>query len=267
MIGERPVEPKEDKLLIKKKKKFELKKALFILPNAFTTASIFCGIYAILKAVAFTEPESLFRACVAVFFAGFFDMFDGRIARLTKTQSDFGVEYDSLADVVSFGVAPAIIVYSWALSSIGPLGMLASISFVACGAIRLARFNVLSRRAEKTGGNFFTGLPIPVAASMLVAMIIAHFRLFAELPTKGHYFILALVFFLAFLMVSTIEFWSFKNVKLGRPTIFVFFALAIIFFLSGIKYHISITLLTLIGSYILAGIVREFYMYFKYKHK
>src|SRR5436190_2152531 len=126
--------------------KFDLRRALFILPNAFTAASIFCGTYAILHTVLHSGPEALYHSAIAVFFAGFFDMFDGRVARLTKTQSDFGMEFDSLADVISFGVAPAVIVYRWALWPIGPLGIISAICFASCGAIRLARFNVLARR-------------------------------------------------------------------------------------------------------------------------
>lgn len=253
----------ERKSVLKRFRKFELKRALFILPNAFTMASIFCGVYAILYTMIHTGPEALYHAAMAVFFAGFFDMFDGRVARLTKTQSEFGMEFDSLADVISFGVAPAVIVYRWALWSIGPIGMFVVICYAACGAIRLARFNVLARRPQEESGNFFVGLPIPIAANMIVALIVAHFRLFEGLPVTRHILVIALVLVLAFLMVSSVPFWTFKNVKFGRRTIYIFFALALALFIAGLKYPVSLILVALIGSYIISGISREIYRMFR----
>lgn len=243
-------------------KRFKLKQALFILPNAFTMASIFCGSYAILYAALHFDPESLHHAAIAVFLAGFFDMFDGRVARLTKTQSEFGMEFDSLADMVSFGVAPAVIVYRWALWPLGPLGMISVITFTVCGAIRLARFNVLSRRPE-TSSNFFVGLPIPIAASLLVALVIAHVRLFEGLPVTRHILVISLVLLLAFLMISSIPFWTFKNIKFGRNTIYTLFFIILILFVAGLKFPVSLILLTMIGGYIISGILRKFYMVLK----
>ena len=125
--------------------KVDLRKSLFILPNLFTLSSVLCGYYAILTA---TKPEvsadDFYRASLLVIFAMFFDSLDGRVARMTKTQSAFGLQIDSLADVVSFGVAPALLVYQWSLHSLGTMGLIGAFLFVACGAIRLARFNVLS---------------------------------------------------------------------------------------------------------------------------
>jgi CDP-diacylglycerol--serine O-phosphatidyltransferase len=245
--------------VLKKFRSFKLKRALFILPNAFTIASIFCGMYAILYTTMHTSAESLYHAAMAVFFAGFFDMCDGRVARLTKTQSEFGMEFDSLADIISFGVAPAVIVYRWALWPIGPIGILIAICFSACGAIRLARFNVIARRSEGSG-DFFMGLPIPIAASMLVAVVLAHFRLFEGMPVTRHILVIGLVLLLAFLMVSSVSFWTFKNVKFGRRTISTLFALGLIMFIAGLKYPVSLILVVLIGGYIVAGISREIYM-------
>lgn len=248
--------------MLKKFKEFELRRALFILPNAFTMASIFCGTYAILHTVLHSGPEALYHSAIAVFFAGFFDMFDGRVARLTKTQSEFGTEFDSLADVISFGVAPAVIVYRWALWPIGPIGILSVICFTACGAIRLARFNVLARRPS-TKSDFFVGLPIPIAASMLVALVVAHFRLFEGLPVTRHVLVISLVLILAFLMVSSVSFWTFKNVKFGRKTIYFLFVAAIAFFIAGLVIPVSLILVAIIGSYIVAGIARGLYLTMK----
>lgn len=248
--------------VLKRFRKFELRRALFILPNAFTMASIFCGTYAILYTVLHSGPEALYHAAIAVFFAGFFDMFDGRVARLTKTQSDFGMEFDSLADVISFGVAPAVIVYRWALWPIGPLGILSVTCFTACGAIRLARFNVLSRRPS-TSSDYFVGLPIPIAASMLVALVVAHFRLFEGMPVTRHILVIFLVLSLAFLMVSSVSFWTFKNVKFGRKTIYILFVAAIALFIAGLMIPVSLILVSFLGIYIAAGVVREIIMLIK----
>lgn len=248
--------------VFKRLRKFELRRALFILPNAFTIASIFCGTYAILYTVLHSGPEAMYHAAIAVFFAGFFDMFDGRVARLTKTQSDFGMEFDSLADVISFGVAPAVIVYRWALWPLGPLGMITVICFTACGAIRLARFNVLARRPT-TSSDYFVGLPIPIAASLLVALVVAHFRLFEGLPVTRHVLVITLVLLLAFLMVSSVSFWTFKNVKFGRNTIYFLFFAAIALFVAGLKFPVSLILVGIIGGYIALGIAREVYVTIK----
>jgi CDP-diacylglycerol--serine O-phosphatidyltransferase len=247
------------KKVLTKLHQFELRRALFILPNAFTMASIFCGVYAILYTVLHPEPEALYHSAIAVFFAGFFDMCDGRVARLTKTQSDFGVEFDSLADVISFGIAPAVIVYRWALLPLGPLGMIVAMIYAACGAIRLARFNVLSQRS-KGSSDFFMGLPIPIAASMLVALVVAHFKIFEGLPVTRHILVVSLVLLLAFLMVSRVSFWTFKNVKFGRKTISLLFAVAILIYLAGPKIPVSVVLVLMIGCYIIAGISRELFL-------
>jgi len=130
--------------------RFDLRKALFILPNLFTVASIFCGFYAAViasEAASKGRPEDLYTACFAVLLAMVFDSVDGRVARLTRTQSDFGVQMDSLADVMSFGVVPALVAWHWGLSNYGQLGLAACFVFTACGAIRLARFNVLAARS------------------------------------------------------------------------------------------------------------------------
>src|SRR5512137_604035 len=156
----------------------KLRKAMFVLPNLFTVSSIFLGFYALTLCTGDATPEQLYRAAIAIFFAMFFDAFDGRVARMTKTQSDFGMELDSLADVLSFGAAPALLVYKWALAPLGFLGLFLSFAFAACGALRLARFNVLAHRGDKASHRFFVGLPIPLAAGAIVSLVIAHYRQF-----------------------------------------------------------------------------------------
>src|SRR3954447_10310512 len=148
-----------------------LRKLMFVLPNLFTVSSIFCGVYSITLSAGEPTGDNFYRAAVAIFFGSFFDAFDGRVARLTRTQSDFGVELDSLADVITFGVAPAILVYKWALAGMGIGGIVICSIFAACGAIRLARFNVIAH-TESATQRYFVGLPIPLAAGMLVALVI-----------------------------------------------------------------------------------------------
>ena len=121
-----------------------LQKSLFILPNLFTLSSVLCGFYAILICTPDATNEDFYRASLLLVFAMFFDTIDGRVARLTNTQSAIGLQLDSLADVVSFGVAPAVLVYRWSLEEIGFLGLFFAFVYIACGAIRLARFNVLA---------------------------------------------------------------------------------------------------------------------------
>src|SRR5436309_5311335 len=139
----------------KRRPRPNLRKLMFVLPNLFTVSSIFCGVYSIMLSAGEATGDNFYRAAVAVFFGNFFDGFDGRVARLTKTQSDFGVELDSLADVCSFGIAPALLAYKWSLQSLGFAGLFISFAFAACGALRLARFNVLAHRKAPGSSSFF----------------------------------------------------------------------------------------------------------------
>ena len=188
-------------------------KYLFVLPNLFTVSSIFCGLYAILQAIS-QEPDRFYKAAVAIVFACIFDSADGRVARITKTQSDFGVQLDSLADLISFGVAPAILVYQWALSPFGWLGMAVTFVYVACGAMRLARFNVMCNDGPST---HFVGLPIPLAAAALTALVMLHYRTGGGVLTKQP-LMLAVVSLLALLMVSNVPYRSFKKLRLTPKT-------------------------------------------------
>jgi CDP-diacylglycerol--serine O-phosphatidyltransferase len=174
----------------------KLRKLLFVLPNLFTVSSIFCGFYAATLCTGEASPAQLYQAALAIFFGIFFDGFDGRVARLTKTQSQFGMELDSLADVVTFGAAPALLVYRWALQPLGIGGIFIGFMFAACGALRLARFNVLALKEEEqkklaaasgtplakthSASHFFVGLPIPLGAGVVISMIIAHHAARAE---------------------------------------------------------------------------------------
>src|SRR5512141_3244286 len=200
-----------------------LRKAMFVLPNLFTCSSIFLGFYAMTLCAGDPSPAQLNQAALAIFFAIFFDAFDGRVARMTKTQSDFGIELDSLADVISFGAAPALLVYKWALGPLGFIGYFLCVAFAPCGALRLARFNVLAHRGEKGSSRFFVGLPIPLAAGALVSIVIAHYRAFGSITEASTRISIAVVVaLLAFLMVSTIRYRTFKDVHLSTRSLAVF---------------------------------------------
>jgi CDP-diacylglycerol--serine O-phosphatidyltransferase len=233
-----------------------LRKAMFVLPNLFTVSSIFLGFYSMTLSAGDPSPAQLYRAALAIFFAIFFDMFDGRVARMTKTQSEFGEELDSLADVISFGAAPALLVYKWALAPLGFLGMFLSFAFAACGALRLARFNVLARRGDKASHRFFVGLPIPLAAGTIVSLVIAHYRAFGSTtdPTT-HVPIAAVVGALAFLMVSTIRYRTFKDVHFSGRSLAVFGFVVLAGLAVGLATRASVVMVVYMGAYILLGLV------------
>ncbi len=185
-----------------------MKKGIYVLPSLLTSGSMFLGFYAILHAF----QSDFVQASMAILFAAILDGLDGRVARLTQTESRFGVEYDSLADLISFGVAPAVLAYCWALKPFGRFGWLAAFLFLACGALRLARFNV---QVDTTESSYFIGLPIPAAAAMISTLVLFVNRLHVVLVNRS-IVILLLVYILAFLMVSSIRFHSFKKFDLIR---------------------------------------------------
>ena len=184
-----------------------LRRGVSILPSLFTTGNLFLGFWSIVKALdgRFAEAAPLIGGAVIL------DMLDGRIARLTNTQSEFGAQYDSLADAVSFGVAPALLVYCWGLQTMPRAGWPAAFLFLACGVLRLARFNV---QRSVVDARFFVGLPIPAGAAQLAVIVFAFpERASSRWPAAA---MLALVVAVAFLMVSTFRYRSFKGVDLRR---------------------------------------------------
>lgn len=231
------------------------RKLMFVLPNLFTVSSIFCGFYAITLCAGEASATQLYTAALAIFFAIFFDAFDGRVARLTKTQSDFGVELDSLADAVSFGVAPALLVYKWALAPLGFAGVFISFCFAACGTLRLARFNVIAQRKVPGSSKFFTGLPIPLAAGVLISLVIAHPGIVA---TKGNSVAVgALVGALCFLMVSTVRYRTFKDVRISKKSATVFFAVVLAGVAVATQMRASFVLVAYFSAYLFLGLAEE----------
>ncbi len=239
-----------------------LRKLLFVLPNLFTVTSIFCGFYAISLCAGEAGPVQLYQAALAIFFAMFFDGFDGRVARLTRTQSDFGMELDSLADVMSFGIAPSLLVYKWALQPLGFVGLFLSFCFAACGALRLARFNVLARRnPHGGGGRFFVGLPIPLAAGVLISMVIAHHVARGELPGEEARMPIAVaVTALSLLMVSTVRYRTFKDVRLSRRSAVVLMLVLASGYVIGTRFHPAFVLVAYSFAYLVFGLLESAFL-------
>ncbi len=222
-------------------------RGIFLLPNIFTSASLFSGFYSLIA----TFNGSYFYSAIAIMASIFFDGIDGKVARLTHTTSAFGVEYDSLSDLVAFGVAPAFLAYSIALNSFGRIGWLIAFIYVACTAIRLARFNVQVNTVEKS---VFNGLPSPAAAGIITTTVLLYvtpsniiggdnkavistmvkqpINLFLTRPIdfilSQHFTILLLVLISAILMISTIKYKSFKNAGIIKERPISFLVLAII---------------------------------------
>ncbi|WPL17578.1 CDP-diacylglycerol-serine O-phosphatidyltransferase [Thiorhodovibrio winogradskyi] len=223
---------------------------IYLLPNLFTTAALFSGFYAILAA----EQGRFEAAALGIFAAMVFDGFDGRIARLTNTQSDFGAEYDSLSDMVAFGVAPALVVYNWALSGLDKLGWLAAFVYTAAAALRLARFNTQIGMADR---RYFQGLPSPAAAAILAGAV----WIVTDNALSGDYlsWLAGLLTTAAgLLMVSNFRYHSFKELDVhGRVPFVVMVAVVlgfslvvldppIVLFVLFVGYAISGPLMTLI---------------------
>jgi CDP-diacylglycerol--serine O-phosphatidyltransferase len=196
----------------------DLRKTLFVLPNLITLGSIFCGFNAI-RVVALDNPttDDFYRAAILLMFAMLFDLLDGRVARLTRTQSAFGLQLDSLADIVSFGVAPSLLVYKWALYRFPIPGLIVGFLFTACGAIRLARFNVLSSSpvgAPVKPSKYTVGLPIPPASGILISLLLANHALGGQLSHERYTLALfGVTIALSLLMVSSFRFHSFKDLS------------------------------------------------------
>lgn len=216
------------------------RRGLYLLPNLLTTGAMFAGFYAIVAGI----NGNFEAAAIAIFIAMILDGMDGRVARLTNTQSDFGVQYDSLSDMVSFGLAPALVIYQWSLSGLGKLGWLGAFVYAAAAALRLARFNTQASTADK---RYFQGLPSPSAAALIAGTVwcgeyfsidgVASFALFAFPATMVA----------GILMVSNIRYNSFKQFDLkGRKPFVAGLVIVMIFVLIAIEPPLVLFLLALI---------------------
>lgn len=191
-------------------------KGLYLLPNLFTTGALFCGFYAIVQAMNGRFSD----AAVAIFFAMVLDSLDGRVARMTNTQSAFGAEYDSLSDMVSFGAAPALVAYEWALKGMDKLGWVAAFVYVAGAALRLARFNTNIGIVDK---RWFQGIPSPAAAAMVAGFV----WVMDDSKVNGadlNWFMWCITLYAGFTMVSDVPFYSFKDFHFKRSVPFLVIA-------------------------------------------
>jgi CDP-diacylglycerol--serine O-phosphatidyltransferase len=202
------------------------RKGIYLLPNLMTTGALFAGFYAVVAAMR-GDFES---AAVAIFFAMILDGLDGRIARMTNTSSKFGAEYDSLSDMVSFGVAPALVMFSWALGELGKFGWSAAFVYVACAALRLARFNTQIDTADK---NYFTGLASPAAAAVVASTVwVCHDLGWtgSDLPMEVAVLVALLTTVLGLLMMANFPYYSFKGVDFrGRVPFVAMIVLVLVF--------------------------------------
>ena len=226
------------------------RKGIYILPNLFTTAALFSGFYAIVMAM----QGSFERAAVAIFIAMVLDGLDGRVARLTRTQSAFGAEYDSLSDMVSFGAAPSLVMYEWALKDLGRLGWIAAFIYCAGAALRLARFNTTLEVMDK---RYFQGLPSPAAAALVAGFI----WVAIDSGYGGDAFPLlaaATTIFAGVTMVTNVRFFSFKDINLRKSVpFFAVAALALGFALMALKPEVTLFgffVLYAMSGYVMAGI-------------
>lgn len=189
------------------------RRGIYLLPNLFTTAALFAGFFAIVQGM----NGHFEMAAQAIFIAMVFDGLDGRVARLTHTQSAFGAEYDSLSDMVSFGAAPSLVIYEWSLRGLGKLGWIAAFIYCAGAALRLARFNTQLGVADK---RWFTGLPSPAAAALLAGMVWVMDASYQVPGGKVTWFVWGLTLFAGISMVSNVRFYSFKDLNLRRSVPF-----------------------------------------------
>ncbi len=229
-------------------------RGIYLLPNAFTTAALFCGFYAIVMAM----NQKFEHAGIAIFIAMILDGLDGRIARLTNTQSEFGAQYDSLSDMVSFGAAPALVMYEWSLKGMNKLGWLAAFVYCAGAALRLARFNTNIEVVDK---RYFQGLPSPAAAALVAGFILV----MNDLQYKGeqlHWFSWVITLFAGLTMVTNVPFYSFKDVNFRKSVPFIAIFLIVLVFVA-VSIHPPIVLFCLFVMYGLSGYAIYFWRMFK----
>ena len=232
-----------------KNKEGARRRGVHLIPNILTTGNLFSG----LAAMVFVYHGRLDAAAIAILIAMVFDVLDGTSARLTNSTSEFGVEYDSLSDLISFGLAPGFLIYAWALKSPGMLGAAIMFAYVACGALRLARFNVMASSAES---RFFTGLPIPAAAGFIVTFYIFDTHI-SHLPASVlPSVVIALSLLMAFLMVSTVKYRSVKQLKFAGHNHFMYLVWAVLILVSVMAYP-ELMLFVICLAYVSSGLLEK----------
>jgi len=220
------------------------KRGIYILPSLFTSCSLFGGFYSIIAAIQGRYDA----AAIAILISAIFDGLDGKIARFTNTTSQFGVEYDSLSDLVAFGVAPGLLVFEWSLKPFGRVGWLAVFLYIICGALRLARFNIQKNTLES---HHFKGLPIPGAA-IFIATLVLFINSLGGLSENKSTIIISTIYPLSFLMVSTIDYLSHKELELFKQKPFNVLVATILLFII-VAYKPALMLFLFSTMYVISG--------------
>ena len=227
-----------------------LNRGIYLLPNLFTTAGLFAGFYSIVASM-----KGYFDlAAITIFVAMIMDSLDGRVARLTNTQSEFGVQYDSLSDMVAFGVAPALVIYNWSLMNLGKFGWLAAFLFAATVALRLARFNTQVELVDK---RYFQGLPCPAGAGVIASIVwIGHEYLFP--PNTLSVAIAVVTMIIGLLMVSDFRYYSFKKIDFkGKVPFFAVIMVVLVYI--AVSIEPPVVLFVVFTAYLLSGPIVTFY--------
>lgn len=235
--------------------KERMQNRIYVLPSLLTTGNLFFGFMSVVHSIR----GNYMYAAYAIVAAAVFDLLDGRVARLTHSTSKFGAEYDSLCDLVSFGMAPGILVYLWALHPYGRFGWIAAFLFVACGALRLARFNVQS---DVYGSNHFQGLPIPMAAGIISSAVLCYNKLGWEAEKSE--LLLGLTTLLALVMVSNFPYRSFKDIDFKRHG-FNYLVIGT-FVIAAIAYNPQVMLFVLFAGYAVLGAILGIFRIGKIRH-
>lgn len=232
-----------------KNKEGKRRRGVQLIPNILTTGNLFSG----LAAVVLVYHDRLETAAIAILIAMVFDVLDGTSARLTDSTSEFGVEYDSLSDLVSFGLAPGFLIYAWVLESPGMFGAAIMFAYVACGALRLARFNVMAGSGES---RYFTGLPIPAAAGFIATFYIFDTYI-GHLPDSVlPSVVIALSLLMGFLMVSTVRYRSVKQLKFAGQNHFMYLVWAVLILVSVMAYP-QLMLFVICSAYVSSGLLEK----------
>ncbi len=231
-----------------------MKKGIYLLPNTLTLCGMLLGFYSILASL----KGNYLHASWSILFAIIFDGLDGWVARLTHSTTRFGIELDSLSDLVAFGVAPSVLLYKWALIPFGRVGWVAAFWFLACGALRLARYNV---QMGSTESKAFTGMPIPAAAAIVASLVLFYHEMWESLPGKN-YGILGLTVLLAFLMVSTLRFHGAKEIDFRKRKPF-WILVAFVIILMIVIMHPPVSLFLFAMIYLAGGIIENVILYMR----
>jgi len=243
--------------------KIKTNKGIYLLPSIFTTFALFAGFYSIVASV----NGDFTLAAISIMVAMLWDALDGRVARLTNTQSAFGAEYDSLSDLVSFGVAPALLVYLWSLSDLGRIGWLAAFIYLVCAALRLARFNTQIGASDK---RYFQGLPSPASAGVIASMIWLKFWNFEYLDfgvvSLSYYIGVSITILCGLLMVSNVRYFSFKEFDSTEKASFRFLLFTVLGFIL-LLYKPNVVLFTGFFIYMISGPLITIFGVYKRRQK